>query len=150
MLQDSYEALLDHIEDEPETDGGENILLADGGQQDEDPTAYALFHSFGNGKNKQPVIDKLGGNQPYYLFNTLRDLEQFTREYAKQYGVTNLDDYEVVELELKRKGNAEDLLGFNGQELQAELEQEEGEPVDAEPYSKSSDQTGISEFGGDA
>lgn len=129
LEEEGYEAILP--DEEIETDGGQ-------------PTAYCWFHEGSpNSNGKQPIIDDLGGGTPYYFFGTQEDAAAFMKEYAKQYGVTDLEDYELVEVGLQRREDAEQVLGFSTDDI-TELEEEAIE--DTAAYSSQSTQRNISDY----
>lgn len=49
---------------------------------------------------------------PYFLLDSKDDATQFMQEYMKQYGLTDISQFELFELEVPRKGDAEEILGL--------------------------------------
>jgi hypothetical protein len=103
LEEEGYDAFIqyfNHPFDEPVQE-----VVPDGAGQRE--TCYAWFHEDGQGK--QPIIDDLGLGKLFYFFDTEDDANRFMKEYAKEYGITDLSPYQRVEVEISEVLNGEQL-----------------------------------------
>jgi hypothetical protein len=107
LEHEGYEAFIQYFNDPFDEQFHE--VVPDGAGQRE--TCYSWFHSGGQGK--QPIIDDLGVGGLNYFFKSEEDANRFMKEYAKQYNVTDLSNYERVEVEIS------DVV--NGGELEDEI-----------------------------
>lgn len=138
LLEDSYEALIEHQSSQP-------VTAADGGQTAKSShTAYCWFHRQpAHQGGKQPIIDDLGTGQLYYFFKTDDDAQSFMNAYAEQYGVSDLENYELVEAELGQVDTADEILDLDVEEIE-ELEKDAVE--DTSDYSEERSQSNISDY----
>jgi hypothetical protein len=95
LLDDSYDKLVYHF-----NTPGEIQIRSQVEKPEIDTetvaTAYAWFDKTSD--DRQPVIDDLGLDKDYYFFKTDDDAKRFMQEYSRQHNISNLGDFELVEL----------------------------------------------------